>query len=164
MRDLSLGAHLRYLKYVLRHKYYVYQGCRVLGVSRWQALIHDWHKFTPGEWMPYVRFFYGPKPPTMNEKGYIHKTGQDEAFDRAWLSHQHRGKHHWQHWLLRQGDGQLKALEMPAMFAAEMVADWYGAGSAQGKPDIQAWYDANKDNIQLHPRTRNLVEFLLLSF
>jgi len=39
-----------------------------------------------------------------------------------------------------------------------MVADWYGAGMAQGKPDIEGWYDAHGDQMLLHPDTRVLVE------
>ena len=55
----ALRAHLSYARYVLRHKWFVFQACRTLGVPFWQAVVHDWSKFLPSEWVPYVRFFYG---------------------------------------------------------------------------------------------------------
>jgi hypothetical protein len=53
------------------------------------------------------------------------------------------------------------ALEMPERYVREMVADWAGAGRALGKPDTRGWYEANKQNIILHPATRARVETLL---
>lgn len=98
--------HWEYLKYVARHKLYVYQAGRELGVGRLQLLIHDWHKITPGEWSPYVQKFYGGRYPTeadalMVYPLYIGPTKESVAqdFDLAWLKHQKRGKHHWQWWI-----------------------------------------------------------------
>jgi hypothetical protein len=78
-------AHLRYLAYVLRHKRYVLYAGWILRVPLWQLLVHDWTKFTPMEWGPYVRRFYGPKAkPRDTGQGYIHERGDDLAFDAAW--------------------------------------------------------------------------------
>lgn len=52
-------------------------------------------------------------------------------------------------------------MPIPQRFVREMVADWYGAGMAQGKTDIHAWYALNRDHMLLHPATRALVEHLL---
>ena len=38
--------HLRYLSYVLRHKWYVLWAGLWLGVPLWRLLIHDWSKFS----------------------------------------------------------------------------------------------------------------------
>jgi len=54
-----MQPHLRYLAYVLRHKWHVFIACRGLHVPLWQAIIHDWTKFLPCEWFPYVQRFYG---------------------------------------------------------------------------------------------------------
>lgn len=54
-----MSRHWQYLRYVLRHKLYVYRACIRLGVPRWRALVHDWTKFLPGQWGPYARYFYG---------------------------------------------------------------------------------------------------------
>ncbi len=160
---MNMLAHWRYFKYVARHKWYVYLGCRIVRVSFWQALIHDLSKFRPSEWNPYVEYFYArpSRPIGAGVTGYMHKPGDDDAFDYAWLLHQHRNPHHWQHWCLRRDTGEYTCLPMPNKYAGEMVADWYGAGMAQGKPDIRAWYAANRDKIILHPDTRAWVDMYL---
>jgi hypothetical protein len=151
--------HLKYASYVFRHKWFVFVECVRRGYV-WRGLVHDLSKFLPDEWLPYANYF-GKRRVEMGPKGYIHKPGDSEAFDAAWLRHQHRNPHHWQHWLLRQDDGQLKAMEMPYHYVVEMVCDWIGAGLAQGKPDTSGWFEANYGKMLLHPRTKKLVLDLL---
>jgi hypothetical protein len=155
-----LLPHLRYAKYVLSHKWHVFRAGVALGVPLWQLLIHDWTKFTAAEWGPYVRHFYGPaaKPPDTGQ-GYMHERGDDLTFDTAWEHHWRHNPHHWQYWLAR-GDGTRPA-PIPETYTREMVADWYGAGMAQGKPDVAAWYSQNGHRMLLHPVTRALVERLM---
>ena len=141
--------HWKYLRYVLRHKYYVLLAGLVWRVPLWSLVWHDWDKFLPDEWFPYVESFYGPKPPTDTVK---------VAFDFAWLLHQRRNRHHWQFWLLSEDEGGVKVLPMPDYARREMLADWIGAGRAQGKPDTRKWYLANRYNMQLHPETRTWIE------
>ena len=50
---------------------------------------------------------------------------------------------------------------MPILAMKEMLADWRGAGRAQGKPDVRGWYEANKDKMDLHPHTRRWLELQL---
>jgi hypothetical protein len=99
-----MRAHLRYLRYVLRHKWFVAVECFRRGLA-WRGLAHDWHKCLPSEWFAYVRHFYGPKP-AVDDDGMTHLTEADSrakrAFDNAWLRHQKRSDHHWQWWVLRE--------------------------------------------------------------
>jgi hypothetical protein len=166
-----MKAHLRYLRYVVRHKWYVFVACCQLGVW-WRGIIHDWTKLLPCEWFPYVSKFYGgPWQSLYNAHGDCRnwllqfypctQEGVDEAFDRAWLHHQHTNKHHWQHFVLREDDGETKVLQMPDVYTREMVADWKGAGRALGFPDTAAWYVKNREHILLHPTTRFSVECFL---
>jgi hypothetical protein len=144
--------HWNYLKYVLRHKWFVFVACRACKVSLWQALIHDWHKFLPSEWGPYARTFYKPD----GSKQYV----ESDEFSKAWNLHQKRGKHHWQHWLITWDRGVTEPIEMDMKYAHEMVADWWGAGRAiTGKWDLPSWYSKNAHIIQLHKNTRIIVEF-----
>lgn len=148
-----ITKHLRYLRYVAKHKRYVYQEGRKLGVPILQLLTHDLSKFRPSEWVPYVNTFYG----TDKEK----KASKD-AFDAAWLAHIHRNPHHWQHWLLKEDSGALKPLVIPARYVHEMLADWAGAGKAiNGTEDVANWYAKNKEKMILHPLTRAVVETLI---
>lgn len=56
-----LLMHWRYFRSVLKHKRFVYQEGRKLGLSVWQCAIHDWSKFTPRMWVPYAQAFYGAR-------------------------------------------------------------------------------------------------------
>lgn len=156
--------YLRYLWYVLRHKWYVLLACIENGVPL-QGLTHDLSKLRPSELIPYARHFYGNGGDIKNgrDKTGYYKAGAsgDAAFDRAWLYHQHRNPHHWQYWHLVQDDDPNKCLPMPEKYVREMVADWRGAGRAQGTPDTIMWYAAHRDKIKLHPESRKLTETLL---
>lgn len=165
-----MNAHWRYLKYVLRHKWFVYQAGRKTGVSRWQLLCHDLSKFRPDEWQPYAFYFYGEPFPDAkwygdfcNWEPWEHtESGSKHAFNVAWLKHLHRNPHHWQHWVLRNDDGTTHALRMPLRYCREMVADWIGAGRAiHGKNEVREWYAKNANKMILHPDTRARVEMLI---
>jgi hypothetical protein len=169
-----MKKHLKYLSYVIRHKLFVFIASRrVGGVSLFRALIHDWTKFLPSEWEPYVTYFYGDKKIDSNESNAaIRKFGccesapygfyRKERFNKAWLYHQKRNKHHWQYWMLQNDGGEYFPLPMPLKYAHEMVADWMGAGRAiHGHWECTDWYEKNKDKIKLHPETRDIVERIL---
>lgn len=145
--------NLRYLQYVLRHKWYVAHAGRLLGVSGWRLFKHDWSKFLPSEWKPYARFFYG-----------TFRAGAVESFQAAWLKHVNRQDHHWQYWVMPKVEEgiRLKVHEMPEECVREMVADWAGAGRGiTGRWELSEWWAKEKDNMLLHPRTRIRVEQLV---
>ena len=81
--------HLKYLKYVVIHKWYVMLQCFRFGIY-WRGITHDISKFYPSEWFSYVNRFYG------NNK---------DEFSLAWLRHQNRNDHHWQWWILQEDRG-----------------------------------------------------------
>lgn len=154
-----MKAHLVYLSYVVRHKWHVFWAGLRLGVPLRQLIIHDWVKFLPVEWFPYVRQFYnsdGTKRSVRDASGAYDPNAQSDAFKRAWLHHQ-REPHHWQAWVSIGDGGSLVALPMPRRFAREMVADWIGAGRANSSRDAEGWYLKNKDKLVLHDSTRYLV-------
>lgn len=104
-----MKKHFQYLKYLLRHKWYVFLACLQYGLV-WRGIKHDWSKFLPSEWFPYVEYFYGAKVERPNTKR-MDKNHQlvpimeapevvKKAFDVAWNYHQKRNSHHWQYWLL----------------------------------------------------------------
>lgn len=201
---MSIRRHLAYLKYVLRHKWFVFVAGTRLGIP-WLALLHDNSKFLPDEWRWYARHFYAPdgtKQTWQGKDGFFVDADHDTKFDRAWLKHIRRNRHHPQHWVrvrsakcrcmevslhiqyqfgivdrddvLLQDDGgaecmscltkidrsQIKAIirEMPLRYRKEMLADWIGAGMAQGTPDTLGWYAARGKNHPLGPETRAWIE------
>lgn len=144
-----LLMHYQYAKYVWNHKRFVFRAGRPLGVSLWRLIVHDWSKLPGfGEWSAYAAYFYGGT-----------KTAEVRAaFNRAWLGHLRRQDHHWQYWLLQQDDGIVLALPMPDQCRRELLADWRGAGLAQGSPDTAAWYRPRAAHIHLHHETRDWIE------
>lgn len=150
-------AHLKYLRYLLRHKWFVLVAGLRLGVSLWQLLVHDWSKVLPSEWFPYVQQFYGRA-----QKDDHARDAVKLAFQVAWLRHQHRNLHHWQHWVLRNDDGSERALPMPERYVREMVADWMGAGRAiHGRWEAREWYAKNGFKMTMHVATLVRVKALL---
>jgi hypothetical protein len=158
----SMSPHLRYLSYVLRHKWFVFWAGVKIGVSLRQLIVHDWTKLLPSEWGPYVDHFYR-EPVERSREGYYHNPDDAKrAFNAAWLKHINRNPHHWQHWLLTYDSGDIFVLPMPKRFAREMVADWSGAGRAQGHgDDTLPWYTKNRDRMTLHHETRAFVEQII---
>lgn len=152
--------HLKYANYVLRHKWHVFWAAVDLGIP-WLGLVHDWSKFRPSEWRAYARYFYGPGATNRRDStGYYKPTDTgDPAFDRAWLLHVRRNKHHWQYWSMPLDGGGTKPLPIPDRYRREMLADWTGAGRAQGsKAGPRDWYVENGSKLQLHPDTRKWIE------
>ena len=154
--------YVRYLKYIIRHKWFVMIACFQRGLY-WQGLIHDISKFRPSEFFPYVNYFYGNKPNDREKNKYRKSTTtSDEAFDFAWLLHQKRNPHHWQWWILPEDEGGTKILEMPSEYLIEMLCDWHGAGMAQGRTfSDYEWWTQNKDKMQLGFWTRDSIEWIL---
>lgn len=156
--------HWLNLKYLLKHKFWVFRCGLWTGAPIWRLIIHDWSKFGPLEWTAYANHFYrdGGVWKFKRNKGQHSPGDAKDEFNRAWLRHIHKNPHHWQHWVLMFDDDGYQALEMPENFVREMVADWMGAGLAQkGIPDILHWYDQNKNRMILHENTRRRVREIL---
>jgi hypothetical protein len=139
--------HLRYLRYLWRHKWYVFLACRRRGL--WFAgLTHDLSKFTPAEWGPYAdRFFGSPRE----------RDASRARFDVAKALHKRRNPHHWEFWV--STNGQPGPRPMPDRYRREMLADWEGAQrSIGGEDSLRAWYSKERDAMQLHPDTRAWVD------
>lgn len=148
-------------RYAALHKYYVFQAGRERGVSLWRLLRHDIDKFLPGMLVTYGEAFYGEDAKLKRDKtGYYHNSGLDEAFDRSWLRHQ-KWDHHWQSWVIILDSGGTRPMRMSEQARREMLADWDGAGRAQGITDpehTKVRYMKNRGRMILHPETRREVE------
>ena len=165
--------HLKYLKYLLLHKYWVFYAGLKLKVSIWRLLIHDWSKFLPCEWFAYTNYFYGNHPkfselPSALKSIWPAKSCEEywkDKFDFSWNHHSKFNKHHFQFWVLIEDSGKIKPLKMPEKYVREMTADWEGAGRAiTGKWEAWDYYQKNKENTLLHPESRELFERLLRNF
>ena len=152
--------YLKYTLYLIKHKWFVALACFRMGLI-WRGFVHDISKFYPSEFLAYANYFYA-RPPCMGAR----LTKILDKFDRAWLRHQHRNKHHWQHWVLLNDNGTMVVLPMTKKYVYEMVADWIGAGRAikgRGIPkdEVVDWYISNRPIMTLHPETEDKIVYLL---
>lgn len=124
-----------------------------LSLSQISPLIeaHDDSKLSEEEYQAYDDYFYGNKTKEVKD-----------AFDLAWLHHQHNNPHHWQYWLLRQDEGKVKTLPMPKEYVIEMICDWWAfSWKSDNLSEIFDWYANNKKKMTLHPDTLEEVERIL---
>jgi uncharacterized protein DUF5662 len=143
--------HTRYALYILRHKWLILCMAPRYGVPFWQALIHDWTRFLPSEFLPSAEYFYGRY--NTAAKGYRWTRGEYPAYDEARDLHETRNPHHARYW---QGK------PMPDRYIREMLCDWDAAGQAKGTP-IVSWYAQNRCKLanQLNPTTLRTVDLYL---
>lgn len=154
-----MRRHWMYLKYVVRHKWYVMLECWRYGLY-WQGLIHDWTKLLPREWLPYARSFRNPD----GSMRKLETLSSDEQiqFKRVLRGHINRHPHHWAWWIRIEGDGNIEALPMEERYCKEMLADWRGASRAiTDFDDTPKWYSKNRDDMVLHADTRAWIEMEL---
>ncbi len=166
-----MRKYISYFSYLIRHKYYVFLAGIKVRAPIFRLIIHDWSKFLPSEWFPYMNYFYGKYPSIKsNEYKLASRLGialeskeyWENKFNYAWNLHQKRNKHHYQFWVLINDSGEIEYLEIPEKYIRELISDWAGAGKAiTGRWEIKEWYYKNKDKILLHPNTRLRVEELI---
>jgi hypothetical protein len=158
--------HWQYLKYVVRHKWFVLLAGLHIGPGHWwlwslwvfMLIFHDWDKFLPFSWKAYARTFY-------NKDG-SKRYQEFPEFAVAWNHHQKWNKHHWQYWLLTWDRGETECLPIPEIYIREMLSDWQGAGRViLGKSsNTLEWYGKNYLKIKLHDTTRKRVNELLTGY
>ena len=166
----NMKNKLKYIQYLLRHKWYVMLECFKFGLI-WRGLVHDLSKFFPSEFPYYANFFYGKNSKFQCKKG--HKNGYckpvdtgDQEFDFAWLLHLKRNRHHWQWWVIPNDTNGVKILPIQEPYLTEMLCDWVAANKAQGRfspkddpyKNVREWYVEHKGKIQLAKETREEIE------
>ena len=159
--DAYLKDHIENLKKGLEWMYENLSDKLINGKKMIEAMmnaeIHDQSKYDKEEYDAYDAYFYGPseRPPEIQE-----------AFNRAWLHHQHNNPHHWQYWVLVNDDpieGTV-ALDMPDEYIYEMIADWWTFSWRNNNlMEIFDWYMRHQMYMILAPRTRMVVEDILMA-
>lgn len=136
--------------HILEHKLNVLIECWKMGLYI-QGITHDLSKLSPIEFFPYTRKFF------LKEK--ISPEAELE-WKYAWLNHQHKNKHHWEHWVV-DPKKQL-ALPMPRKYLMEMVCDWRSFSRSWGRKVRPSTLDFT-DKVILHPESRKELEIILKS-
>jgi hypothetical protein len=134
--------------YILEHKVNVLVECWKEGLYI-QGITHDLSKLTPKEFLPYAKkFFLDRKIDSIDEM----------KWKFAWLHHQHKNKHHWEHWVV--DPNQKLALPMPRKYLIEMVCDWRSFSRRWGRKVKLSNLNITEKMI-LHPDTRETLEKII---
>ena len=141
MRKLLI--YLKYFGYVCRHRWEVFIECSKHGLI-WRGLVHDLSKFMPSEFFAYANFYFGTDED---------RSAWSQRFNKAWLLHIHRNRHHWEHWVLFCVDNRAKLVEMPARYRREMFCEWV----AVGRETFVDWFRKHFREMYFHPKTRQAV-------
>jgi hypothetical protein len=139
--------YVKYLVYVLRHKWFVLLECLRIAadllkqalVIAWMGVIHDTSKLSAEEFGPYARRF-------------IAKADDRAEWDAAWKHHWQHNLHHWVTWAQEE-----RPSPMPLRYRQEMLADWRAMSRAFGN-QAKDWYLGRRETIKLHEETRLWVE------
>lgn len=124
--------------------------------------LHDESKYGPDEYWAYLGYFY----PNDTNDVYSDEEAQDvlQRFNYAWLHHIHHNPHHWQHWILREDEGDDILLDIPFEYICEMLCDWHSFSYDDPKNTAYNWYLANKDKIMLSYNTQAVLLGLIKVF
>ncbi|MCK9198256.1 MAG: DUF5662 family protein [Bacilli bacterium] len=114
--------------------------------------IHDDSKFSNEEFEYYRQFFY----PLDGEKK------DKNIMNYGWLNHIHLNKHHWNYWVIVDGEG-ITVLDMPVEYIAEMILDWL-AMSMKFNNSVKDFYNNNVDKMTLSPNTKILIDRIIGQF
>jgi len=136
----SLNAHIAYVR----------EAGEDIGVHQDQLKIHDNSKWSDAEFYAYAKHFHGG--------------GAPDLFASAWLHHIHLNPHHWQHWIYPDGytpkgsNVENGIVQMPNIYALEMIADWMGASRAYtGSWDMKDWLWEHMPKIAVHSKTADFL-------
>ncbi len=143
--------YLRYLWSLLRHKWFILRASRLTGLPLWRAIIHDWSKFLPVEFVNYAKWHFGTKSLA--------------GWAKAWGHHQHHNPHHPEYWVLawhgedpdfyrslgRRVTDFVTVLPMPEVYVREMIADLLAASRTYtGSWNIGNWLNEHGPRMILH--------------
>jgi hypothetical protein len=156
--------HIKFIKILLTHKWYVFIYCLKLGVPIHIALWHDMSKLSYIEYLPYVHKYVKSWKEIEKGSRLYDPNSQPYEFQKAWLHHQ-RNKHHWQAWCSIADGGAIVPIDMPEVYIKEMIADWISAGKTYStKSDPVEWYNEHKDKLVFSKKTQELLEKILYEY
>ena len=156
-----MAKWLGHLKTITAHKRLVRKYCFKVGLYK-QGLLHDLSKYSPTEFLVGAKYYCGYRSPNELER-------LETGVSSAWLHHKGRNKHHLEYWIDYEPslDYHMGGVEMPVKYVVEMFCDRVAASRIYQKEkytDASPWlyYEHSRDHYIIHPRTRELLERLLL--
>jgi len=150
-----MKKYFNYLIYLLEHKKNVFIECWKEGLYI-HAFLHDLSKFLPSEFIPYAKFFMAKN----RAKEYKKSDEDNSDFQKGWLKHQKRNKHHWNYWVSITRKNEIIPIPMPLKYVKQMICDWKGMSRKFGG-SWQEYYEKNKEDFILHPITEETIGIII---
>lgn len=166
-----------YNKYLYKHKVFVCVGYYFLenlyspnssgrtkfnsALQKEQLLFHDESKKIMAEYTAYDNYFYS--------KGKLDQKAVDD-YEFAWLNHIHENPHHWQYWVLINGNDSIKALPMTKRYILELLCDWMSFDITPIEPygtfklnanNLKKYWECHENKMILHPKTRSSINYMI---
>ena len=148
----------KHLKKILIHKYWAGLYCFKCGLY-WRGLVHDLSKFSPIEFFESIKYYQGTSSP-------IDATKKDLGYSKAWMHHKGRNKHHYEYWTDNYDNGTT-CIEMPFIYAVEMLCDYLGAARAYWGKDFTYfaeydWWIKKSEIAKMHLNTKEFITRVLV--
>lgn len=163
MIQITESERERYTLRLKEHITYVQEAGKRLNVDPQQLANHDLSKWLAIEFDAYAKYFCSD-----TDISPVDAPSVSDDFARAWLHHIHNNPHHWQYWIFpdnyspKNSSLENGVMEMPYIYALEMVADWMGASKAYtGSWDMTDWFVKNAPRIRVHSKTAILLTDIL---
>lgn len=146
-----------HLRKILIHKYWVGLYCFKCGLY-WRGLVHDLSKFSPVEFFESIKYYQGNSSP-------IDAAKKDKGYSKAWQHHKGRNKHHYEYWTDNYDNGTT-CIEMPFIYAVEMLCDYLGAAHAYWGNNFTYsaeydWWIKKSEVAKMHPNTKSFITSVL---
>lgn len=155
---MNIKMYWSYFKYIVEHK----KNVGIESLKMWMpihALTHDLSKFRLSEFIPYAKFFYE----TDRKNNYKRSDETNGNFQKGWLHHQKRNKHHWNYWVSVTRKNEIIPIEMPMKYVKQMIADWNGMSRKFGG-STKDYFEKNKESMILHKETIKKIEKQIYKF
>lgn len=150
---------IKHYKTITKHRHEVIKHCFKAGIPL-QGLRHDLSKYTPTEFIPGARYYFGDKSPNEGER-------RDKGYSCAWMHHKGRNRHHFEYWTDYNPDTKVpEPVKMPLKYVAEMFCDRVAASKIYNPESYDdsfplAYFEKAKGRRVIHPETSELIENLL---
>ena len=148
----------KHLRKIFIHKYWVGLYCFKCGLY-WRGLVHDLSKLSPIEFFESIKYYQGDSSP-------INAAKKDKGYSLAWMHHRGRNKHHYEYWTDNYDNGTT-CIEMPFIYAVEMLCDYLGAAHAYCGKDFTYsaeydWWIKKSKVAKMHPNTKEFITRVLV--
>lgn len=149
----------RHFHTITKHRHKVIRHCFKAGIG-WQGLFHDLSKYTPTEFIPGAKYYFGTRSPNEGER-------EEKGYSLAWMHHKGRNRHHFEYWVdIDPVVKEYVPVKMPLRFVIEMFCDRVAASKIYGGRNYTddkpfAYFDRGRDRRRIHPETSAFLEKLL---